>query len=288
MKNDFSNQQENYQRIAKAIVYIQTHFKEQPDLTTIAEHLNLSPAHFQRLFTEWAGTSPKKFLQYTTLHYTKAIMREATTPTLFNTALDAGLSSTSRLHDLYIKLEGMTPAEYKNGGANQTITYSFHQTLFGLALIASTEKGICKLCFAEEEAAIVQELKAEFPNAHYHNNVEDLHLQALNFLQPNTDRIDLPTLKLHIKGSEFQLKVWEALLQIPSGNLTSYKHIAQQVDSPNAHRAVGTAIGKNPIALLIPCHRVLQTSGQLGGYRWGLERKATLIGWEALAKHNKE
>lgn len=288
MKNDFSNQQENYQRIAKAIVYIQTHFKEQPDLTTIAEHLNLSPAHFQRLFTEWAGTSPKKFLQYTTLHYTKAIMREAATPTLFNTALDAGLSSTSRLHDLYIKLEGMTPAEYKNGGANLTITYSFHQTLFGLALIASTEKGICKLCFAEEETAIVQELKAEFPNAHYHNNVKDLHLQALNFLQPNTDHIDLPTLKLHIKGSEFQLKVWEALLQIPSGNLTSYKHIAQQVDSPNAHRAVGTAIGKNPIALLIPCHRVLQTSGQLGGYRWGLERKATLIGWEALAKHNKE
>lgn len=287
MKDDFSKQHENYLRIAKAIAYIQNHFKEQPNLNTLAAHLNLSPAHFHRLFTEWAGTSPKKFLQYTTLDYSKFLLRESESPNLFNTTFDSGLSSTSRLHDLFIKLEGMSPAEYKNGGATLNISHSFHQTIFGMTHIASTDKGICKLSFIDDKVIALQELVGEYPHAMFHAKIEDLHLQALKFLQTN-DAIDLPFLKLHLKGSEFQLKVWEALLHIPTGNLTSYKTIANAVDNPNGSRAVGSAIGKNPVAILIPCHRVLQTSGQLGGYRWGLERKSALIGWEALARNKEE
>lgn len=287
MKDNFSYQHENYQRIAKAIAYIQVHFKEQPDLTTVADYLHLSPAHFQRLFTEWVGTSPKKFLQYITLSYTKSLLKKVESPSLFDTTYEAGLSSTSRLHDLFIQFEGMTPAEYKNGGENLSISNSFHQTLFGTVHIASTEKGICKLSFMEDKGIALQELLEEYPNASHHEEVKDIHLQALKLLQSNTENIDLPSIKLHLKGSEFQLKVWEALLQIPAGNLRSYKFIADQIGSPSASRAVGSAIGKNPIAILIPCHRVLQTSGQLGGYRWGLERKSALIGWEAVAI-NKE
>ena len=288
MKDNFSNQHENYQRIAKAIAYIQVHFKEQPDLATVADYLHLSPAHFQRLFTEWAGTSPKKFLQYITLNYTKSLLKKAESPSLFDTTYEAGLSSTSRLHDLFIQFEGMTPAEYKNGGEKLIISNSFHQTLFGTVHIASTEKGICKLGFVENKNQAFHDLMGEYPNANHYEEVKDIHLQALKLLQANSNTIDLPSIKLHLKGSEFQLKVWEALLRIPVGNLRSYKAIADQIGSPSASRAVGSAIGKNPIAILIPCHRVLQTSGQLGGYRWGLERKSALIGWEAVAINNED
>lgn len=270
----------NYQRIAEAIDYIQINFKNQPNLDEVAEKIHVSPFHFQRLFTEWAGVSPKKFLQYLSVEYSKKILQNGQA-TLSDAAFETGLSGTGRLHDLFINIEGMTPGEYKNGGTQLVIHYSFAETPFGNILVASTAKGICHMAFAETEADAFVKLVSRFPNAQY--------LQITDLLQQNALRIfshgwDNPTeIKLHLKGSGFQIKVWETLLKIPSGNLSTYGSIAQAIGNPNASRAVGTAIGDNPVAYLIPCHRVIQSSGNFGQYHWGSTRKAAMIGWEAAA-----
>ncbi|WHT40590.1 MULTISPECIES: methylated-DNA--[protein]-cysteine S-methyltransferase [Myroides] len=268
----------NYTRIAEAIEYIQTNFKRQPRLEEVANALHLSPAHFQRLFTAWAGTSPKKFLQFTSLEYAKWLLKEQQV-TLFDATFETGLSSTSRLHDLFITLEGMTPAEYQHGGQQLTINYSFASSFFGPILIASTAKGICHLVFVTaEEAVALQELKAKFPQATFRAQTDQLQLQALQIFQQG--KPDLNQIKLHLKGTEFQLKVWQSLLAVPMGKLTTYGTIAQAIDNPKASRAVGTAIGNNPVAFLIPCHRVIQSSGVFGNYMWGATRKTAIIGWE--------
>lgn len=279
------NEQEkiNYDRIAEAIDYIKQNFKDQPNLDEVAEKVNMSPFHFQRLFTEWAGTSPKKFLQFISIEHAKKILKE-NNATLFETAYETGFSGTSRLHDLFVNIEGMSPAEYKNGGKSLVINYSFAETPFGNIIVASTQKGICHMAFNEDEFQSLEDLKSRFPNA--------LLMQKLDLLQQNAlfifqnDWSKLSEIKLHLKGTDFQLKVWETLLKIPMGKLSTYGEIAKQIENSKASRAVGTAIGSNPVAFLIPCHRVIQATGNLGGYMWGNTRKTAIIGWEG-AKSNQ-
>ena len=271
----------NFNRIAEAISYIKANFKTQPGLEEIAEKVNLSPFHFQRLFSEWAGTTPKRFLQYISIGYAKEMLKE--NQSLFDTALETGLSGTSRLHDLFVNIEGMTPGEYKNGGENLHINYSFAESPFGNIIVASTSKGICHIAFYDDENIALANLQRQFPAAQYQQILDKEQQNALFIFSHDWSK--LHQIKLHLKGTDFQLKVWEALLKIPMGKLATYGNIAKQLQNPNASRAVGTAIGDNPVAFLIPCHRVIQTSGALGGYHWGVNRKTAMIGWEA-AKTN--
>jgi AraC family transcriptional regulator of adaptative response/methylated-DNA-[protein]-cysteine methyltransferase len=268
-----------YKRIEEAIAYIQTHYAKQPSLEEIAAAVHVSPDHFQRIFSEWAGISPKAFLQYISIQHAKKIIHTSSV-NLFDVTHQIGLSSTSRLHDLFIKIEGMTPAEYKNEGAHLMIQYSFSQTLFGEVLVASTSKGICHLIFIENQESGLDSLKNKFPKAIFEMRETEMHKQALAIF--STDWTKLSQIKLHLKGTDFQLNVWEALLKIPFGDLTTYGTIAASIEKPSASRAVGTAIGSNPIAFLIPCHRVIQSSGQFGGYMWGQLRKTAMIGWEGV------
>lgn len=268
----------NYSRIAEAISFINGNFRTQPALEEIAAKVHVSPFHFQRLFTEWAGVSPKKFLQYITVEHAKKMLKEKQA-TLFETALETGLSGTGRLHDLFMNIEGMTPGEYKSGGRHLMINYSFAETPFGNILVASTFKGICHAAFAENEEQALGVLQKTFPNASYRQMVDVIQQNIMCAF--TNDWSKLCQVKLHVKGTEFQLKVWEMLLKIPMGRLSTYGHIARQIKVPNASRAVGTAIGDNPVAFLIPCHRVIQSSGVFGGYHWGSVRKAAMIGWEA-------
>lgn len=272
---------EDYGRIAQAIAFMQQNHLSQPDLATIARQIHLSEYHFQRLFTQWAGISPKRFLQNLTVEYAKS--RITQTNNLLELTLEAGLSSPGRLHDLFVKLEAMSPGEFKAEGTGLQIRYGIHDTPFGQALIATTSRGICNLHFLE---GIDRERVAE----------QKLHLQwtqAKIILDPQAtqaicDRIFNRTalssskpLVVFVKGTNFQIQVWRALLSIPFGGITTYQRIAEIIERPTAVRAVGNALGNNPIAYLIPCHRVLRESGRLGGYRWGLERKTAMLGWEA-------
>lgn len=271
-------EQNNFDRIAAAIGYIKENFKAQPRLEEVAGKIHLSPFHFQRMFTEWAGVSPKKFLQYITVEHAKRMLKEHKA-TLFDTAFETGLSGTGRLHDLFINIEGMTPGEYKNGGENLSINYSFAESPFGNILVASTAKGICFMAFADDDEKAFQDLKKHFPRAQFRQMVDLIQQNALYIFTHDWEKTD--EIRLHLKGSEFQLKVWEALLKIPMGQLTTYGSIAEKIQNPSASRAVGTAIGSNPVAFLIPCHRVIQSSGNVGGYMWGSNRKTAIIGWEA-------
>ena len=273
----------NYKRIADAIEYIKTNFKEQPNLDEVAKKVHLSPFHFQRLFSEWAGTSPKKFLQFTTVEYAKKLLKD-NQATLFETAHETGLSGTGRLHDLFINIEGMTPAEYKNGGKDLAINYSFAESPFGNILVASTEKGICYMAFTDDEPVAFSTMQNHFPNAHFRQIIDLIQQNALYIF--THDWTKLNQIKLHLKGTDFQLKVWETLLKIPMGQLTTYGTIANKIENKNASRAVGTAIGSNPVAFLIPCHRVIQSTGIFGGYMWGNTRKTAIIGWEGTKTHS--
>ena len=274
----------DFNRIKDAIEYIDKQYKNQPSLEDIARHVNLSPFHFQRMFVEWSGITPKQFLQFITIGHAKQML-EKSSITLFDTAYEVGLSGTSRLHDLFIKIEGMTPGEYKNGGENLFINYSFTESPFGKILIASTQKGICHMAFVDNDIQALERLKNTFPNAQFNNTTDPMHKKATLIFNYDWEKPEI--VKLHVKGSEFQLKVWETLLKIPSGEITSYGNIAKLIEQPSASRAVGTAIGHNPIAYLIPCHRVIQSTGVFGNYMWENSRKAAIIGWES-AKRNKQ
>ncbi|MBL7693861.1 MAG: methylated-DNA--[protein]-cysteine S-methyltransferase [Ferruginibacter sp.] len=267
----------DYKRIEKAIGYLKDHFKEQPDLEAVARQVHLSPYHFQRLFKDWAGVSPKKFLQFISVEYAKGLLRQDLS--LSDVSYETGLSGTSRLHDLFIGIEGMTPGEYKNGGEALQINYSFAETPFGDIIIASTAKGICQLAFVQTEEEGLKTLYQSFPQALLQQKTDILQQDALRFFKG--DWSDLQRVKLHLKGSPFQLKVWESLLKIPFGNLSTYGVIAENIERPKASRAVGTAIGANPVAYLIPCHRVIRSSGIIGDYHWGTVRKTAILGWEA-------
>ena len=272
----------DYERIKKAIEFIRSNFQQQPDLDAVAKEVYLSPFHFQRLFKDWAGVSPKKFLQYISLQHAKKLLHEHT---VSDTAYETGLSGSSRLHDLFISIEGMTPGEYKNGGEQLQINYSFAETPFGNIIVASTTKGICHLAFADDEAKALKELQSQFPKARFKQVVDTIQQNALFIF--TQDWKDLSKIKLHLKGTPFQIKVWEALLKIPMGDVSTYSGIANTINNPNASRAVGTAIGDNPVAFLIPCHRVIRSTGDFGQYHWGSIRKTAMIGWE-VAKTNPE
>jgi AraC family transcriptional regulator, regulatory protein of adaptative response / methylated-DNA-[protein]-cysteine methyltransferase len=267
----------NYERIAEAIDFIRQHHTEQPDLETIAGAAHLSPFHFQRIFSEWAGVSPKKFLQFLTVEHAKDLLKRRD-GTVFDAAVETGLSGTGRLHDLFMHIEGMTPGEYKNGGRALYIQYSFCDSPFGRILVASTAKGICHLSFADDKAAALIELRSHFPEATYAEARDSFQTAALSIF--TMDWASPSQIKLHLKGTDFQLKVWNALLQVPLGSLTTYGEMAGAIRHPGAARAVGSAVGDNPVAFLIPCHRVIQSTGVFGQYHWGSTRKAAIIGWE--------
>lgn len=270
-----NNMTDNYYKVEKALTFIEENFKKQPSLQEIAQHIHLSPHHFQRIFKEWAGVSPKKYLQFLSVNYAKKQLKNNT---IFDTAIEGGFSSTSRLHDLFVNIEGMTPGEYRNQGAKLHINYSFAESPFGNIFIASTPKGVCFMVFTDTLEEGITQLRQEFPKSQLHNKVDQLQQDALLIFQRDWSKLD--QIKLHLKGTTFQLKVWEALLSIPEGKLATYGHIATAINQPKAARAVGTAIGANPIAFLIPCHRVIQSSGKTGGYRWNPIRKKAIIAWE--------
>ena len=272
-----TQEQINFDRIAEAISFIKENFQNQPGLDEIAERMNMSPFHFQRMFTEWAGVSPKKFLQFISITHAKKMLKGRAT--LADASFETGLSGSSRLHDLFISIEGMTPAEYKHGGKNLAINYSFADSPFGNIIVASTPTGICHLAFYEDEKKALQELKDQFPNATYQQKTDLIQQNALFIFTHDWSRLN--EIKLHLRGTDFQLKVWESLIKIPLGELSTYGSIADSIKKPKASRAVGSAIGANPVAFIIPCHRVIQSTGNIGQYHWGSDRKTAMIGWEA-------
>ncbi len=272
----------NYQRIAAAIEYLTSNFKAQPTLEDVAAVVGLSPYHFQRMFTGWAGVSPKKFVQYLSVEHAKMLLKDQQT-TLLDTALETGLSGPSRLHDLFVSIEAMTPGEYKDGGKTLSINYAFKQSPFGQIIVASTERGVCYMAFEHDQEVALQDLNINFPQASF-TEMFDAHQQkALTIFECEDN--SQAEIKLHLKGTPFQLKVWETLLKLPLGHLATYGQMAQHIEQPTASRAVGTHIGRNPVAFLIPCHRVIQKTGERGGYRWGETRKSAIIGWESSQIH---
>ena len=267
----------NYQRIEQAIQYLQQNFQHQPELDEVAEKVHLSPYHFQRIFTEWAGISPKKFLQYITTGYLKERLRISRS--IEEAAAEAGLSSQSRVYDLFTTLEAVTPGEYKERGAGIRIEYGFHHTVFGRCLLGVTGRGICWLSFLasdQDERNALEEMKSSWYHSVFHHDQELTGSFAGRIFHPSEN----DKFHLYVKGTNFQVKVWEALLRIPPGALTTYQDVARQINNPRALQAVGSAVGSNAIAYLIPCHRVIRKDGILGDYRWTPARKKSMIGWE--------
>jgi AraC family transcriptional regulator of adaptative response/methylated-DNA-[protein]-cysteine methyltransferase len=271
----------DYDRIAKAIAYITTNVTAQPTLEQVAAHVHLSPFHFQRLFSRWAGTTPKRFLQVLTLELGKKLLEDS--GSLLEVSGKLGLSSSSRLHDHFVQLEAVTPGEYRGKGKDLAIEYGEHETPFGRLFVAQTPRGVCRAAFIDDSAVDTQLefLRKTWPLATYRNSVKATAAVANLLASAEPGERPLP---LHVAGTNFQIAVWRALLRIPVGSAVTYSQVAEAVGSPRAVRAAGTAIGANPVAFLIPCHRVIQQSGALGGYRWGLERKQAMQAWELLRK----
>jgi AraC family transcriptional regulator, regulatory protein of adaptative response / methylated-DNA-[protein]-cysteine methyltransferase len=270
----------DYDRVARAIAYLHRHADTQPELAAVARHVDLSEFHFQRLFLRWAGVSPKRFLQHLTLENAKA--RLSGSRNLLEATEELGLSGPGRLHDLFVTLEAMSPGEYKSGGAGLDISFGVHESPFGWALIASTTRGICALRFIERATERTAEdlLREVWAKARMKLDRVRVRELGARIFDPLSAPANKP-LALLVKGTNFQLQVWRALLQLPLGALATYGEIAGRIGRPAAARAVGAAIGANPIAYLIPCHRVIRESGHLGGYRWGEARKAAILGREA-------
>ena len=270
---------DDYQRIARAINFLRATALEQPSLDEAARQVGLSPYHFQRLFRRFAGVSPKRFLQHLTTEHAKQLLQLSAS--VLETSFAVGLSSPGRLHDLLISVEAVTPGQYKSGGMDLAIDYAFHETPFGNSLIAVTERGICRLEFVDGERpdAVVHRLRKVWPNASLTENAATTGDYIRKIFTPQSNAPERP-LPLLLQGTNFQLKVWQALLMIPEGCVASYGYLAQKLGQPSAGRAVGRAIGNNPIGYLIPCHRVLRADGDIGGYRWGTPRKLAILGKE--------
>ncbi|MCZ4351800.1 bifunctional helix-turn-helix domain-containing protein/methylated-DNA--[protein]-cysteine S-methyltransferase [Roseovarius aestuarii] len=246
-------------------------------LDTLARAMDMSPAHFQRLFSAWVGVSPKRYQQYLTLDHAKTLLAQRFTT--LDAATESGLSGTGRLHDLFLRWEAMSPGEFARKGAGLIIYWGWFDSPFGPSLVMGTDKGLCGIGFASEtgEAATMDDLTARWPNAQFEENADRLRPWVLAAYGSAANE----TAPLYLIGAPFQIKVWEALLQIPSGHVTTYSEIAHSIGHPKAVRAVGTAVGRNPISLLIPCHRALRKSGGLGGYHWGLPVKRSILAWES-------
>jgi AraC family transcriptional regulator of adaptative response/methylated-DNA-[protein]-cysteine methyltransferase len=265
----------HYAVIGRAIAHIEATRTEQPSLDELAGAAGMSAAHFQRVFSHWVGVSPKRYQQYLTLGHARTLLRDRMT--VMDAALEAGLSGSGRLHDLFLRWEAMSPGDYADGGAGLVIRRGWFDSPFGPVLAMGTDLGLCGLAFAAETGrdAAMADLTGRWPLATFVDDAEAIRpwVEAA-FAQSGSAR-------LHLIGAPFQVKVWEALLAIPSGHVTTYSSLAQAVGAPRAARAVGTAVGRNPVSFLIPCHRVLRKSGELGGYHWGLPVKRAMLAWES-------
>ncbi len=277
-----NTQDHDYGRIEKAIRFIEGSVRRQPSLAEVARHVGMSEFHFQRVFSRWAGVSPKKFLQFLTAEYARNLLRESRS--VLGVAYDVGLSGGARLHDLTIKFYGMTPGEIKGQGSALTIRYGVHPTPFGRCFIATTPRGVCAFHFVEQGATgrHLDDLRNAWPDTKLSKDqAGTAGVVRRIFGDANQPHHSVKGLALFVRGTPFQIKVWEALLRIPAGHVVSYKDLARRVGRPTASRAVGSAVGQNPMAYLIPCHRVIRSTGVFGEYRWGSVRKKALLGWEA-------
>ncbi len=267
----------DYERVERAIRFLGENAEHRPSLAEVARSAGLSPAHFQRLFTRWAGISPKRFLQFLAKEHASERLRRSAT--VLDAAYEAGLSGPGRLHDLLVATEAATPGELASGGRGVTVSWGFHPTPFGECLLGMTARGICHLSFVDRGGRrdTLAELRRRWPRASLR--------EGRTLVSRTAERVFAGTgcgkLHLHLAGTNFQLKVWEALLRIPPGAATTYGDVARRIGRPTAARAVAGAVGANPVAWIIPCHRVLRSIGTLGGYRWGVERKRVMLGWEA-------
>jgi AraC family transcriptional regulator, regulatory protein of adaptative response / methylated-DNA-[protein]-cysteine methyltransferase len=271
---------EDYAKVCDVIAHVSENWRDQPSLDDLATRVKLTPDQLQRLFTRWAGLTPKAFLQALTLDNAKRMLEQSAS--ILETSLDVGLSGPGRLHDLFVTHEGMSPGAYKNRGEGLPISYGYHPSPFGLALVMVTPYGLCGLAFCDSggESAALADMTRRWPNAQY---TEDSAVTAPFAAQLFADENFRPNQPLRITfiGTDFEIRVWETLLKIPVGQATTYGDIATAVGSPKAARAVGAAVGKNPMSFVVPCHRVLGKSGALTGYHWGLTRKKAILGWEA-------
>ena len=267
----------DYRRIETAINYLETHHREQPDLQSVAAATNLSEYHFQRLFSRWVGISPKRFLQFLTKEHAKQLLAQS--HSVLDASFESGMSGPGRLHDLFVQCEAVTPGEYKQHGAGIDIQYGFHPSPFGECLLAVSDRGITNLMFVRETS---KNLLDELQHRWKHANLVQNQSRTGEMLQHifRDDQTPQAPLHLYLKGTNFQMKVWEALLRIPSGQVISYEAIATAINQPTAVRAVASAVGKNPVAYLIPCHRVIRKSGAFNEYRWGSARKKAMLLWE--------
>jgi len=269
----------DYARIERAIRYLDAARDAQPTLGEVAKHIGLSEAHFQKLFTRWAGISPKRFLQHRTAEVVKRLLREDRS--VLDVTYEAGLSGPSRLHDLIVNAEAVTPGEYQRAGEGLEVRYGFHPSPFGECLVAVTARGICHLAFVHPvtRREAMERLTHDWPRATLVPDQDATRTAAMRAFPRPGSRATMP-LALHVKGTNFQLKVWDALLRVPDGDVTTYGGIAASIGDAKASRAVGGAVGSNPISWLIPCHRVIRSTGELGGYAWGPERKRVMLALE--------
>ena len=271
---------DDYEAVRRAIEFISENWREQPSLEAIAEEVGLRPLALQRLFTRWAGLTPKGFLQAVTLDAARALLDNSAS--VLDATYAVGLSGPARLHDLFVTHEAMTPGAYKARGEGLTIRFGIHPSPFGQALIMVTERGLAGLAFADPggERAALADMQSRWPRAAYVEDRAATDAYAKRIFDPATWRADQP-LRVVMIGSDFELRVWETLLKLPLGRATTYSDIAAHIGRPSAARAVGTAVGRNPISFVVPCHRVLGKGGGLCGYHWGLTRKRAILGWEA-------
>lgn len=280
MTHSLDNSATDYETVKSAIIYVTENYREQPEVEAIAHAVGTDTRRLSELFRRWCGLSPKAFLQSVTLDRARHILRESSN--ILDASYELGLSGPGRLHDLFVVHESMSPGEWKTGGAGLTVHYGFHPCPFGLALVMTTDRGLCGLAFADAggERAALEDMRQRWPNARY---VEDsartaIHAQRIfdsGLWKPNTP------LRIVLIGTDFEIRVWETLLSIPMGRATTYSDIAKKLGKPKAARAVGSAVGKNPMSFVVPCHRVLGKSGNITGYHWGLTRKRAMLGWEA-------
>lgn len=268
----------DYAVVARLIEAISTDYRRQPSLIELAQLVAFEPTQLQKLFTRWAGLSPKAFLQAVTLDHARRLLSDGAS--LLDTAHEVGMSGPGRLHDLFVTHEAITPGEAKSKGTGLVISYGFHPSPFGRSLIMVTERGLCGVSFSDgDERAALQDMTARWPYAHYVHNEAATHSYASHVFHPSQWRTDRP-LRLVMIGTDFQVRVWQALLKVPTGSAMSYGALAMQVGSPKAARAVGAAVGANPVSFVIPCHRCVGANGALTGYHWGLTRKRAILGWE--------
>ena len=275
-------QTHDYDLVKHTLAFISENWRDQPSLDTLADQAGLSPTHLQRLFTRWAGLSPKAFLQAVTLDHARGLLRDSAS--ILDASYELGLSGPGRLHDLFVTHEGMSPGIYKAHGRGLNIQLGFHDCPFGRALILITSEGLAGLAFADhgKEKSALADMTARWPEATYVENQQATAAYAKRIFESERWKPDQP-LKIVFIGSDFEIRVWETILRIPFGKASTYSDIACHIGKPKAARAVGSAVGKNPISFVVPCHRVLEKSGGLGGYHWGLTRKRAILGWEAGA-----